>query len=482
MQTGSPPRPAPVAGHRVVVTLGVAVAVALGAAIVLVLRRPAPETRPNLLLITVDTLRADHVSAYGYHVATTPVLEAVAAQGALFEVAYAPMATTGPSHATLFTSLYPARHGVLTNGVAFSCPEPALSEVLAGRGYDTAAFVSSFVLSRRFAWNRGFARFDDAFTRRDASVVTDTWEGVPVEGGALDQRANRATDKAVAWLAGRAPGGRPFFLWVHYFDPHTPYDPPASDLAAIPGNDRDPLHAAIRRYDGEIHFADREVGRLLDFLATRPEGKNLLVVIAGDHGEGLMDHGHVHHGLSLYEEDTRVPLIVRFPHRVKPGVRIGDTVELLDVAPTILDLLDVGTGALPAEGRSLTPLLTGRPGWTGRDVFLQRRTFPPGANDNWFAPPWLPRPAGHPIVGGMFALRSGHWKYIEAPQAGTRELYDLAADPTERRNLAAVRPDVADALHKTITRWLAAVQRGSTPSAPLTDEERARLRSLGYIG
>ncbi len=482
MGSGSPPRPAHVAGHRVVAALGVAGAVALVAAIVLVLRRPPPEARPNVLLITIDTLRADHVSAYGCARRTTPHLDALAAQGALFEVAYAPAATTGPSHATLFTSLYPARHGVLTNGVPFACTEPALSEVLTGKGYDTAAVVSSFVLSRRFAWNRGFAHFDDSFTRADASVVTETWEGVPVEGGALDQRANRATDKAIAWLAGRPAGGRPFFLWVHYFDPHTPYDPPAADLAAFPGDDRDPLQAAIRRYDGEIHFADREIGRLLGFLAARPEGGNLLVVIAGDHGEGLMDHGHVHHGLSLYEEDTRVPLIVRFPGRVKAGVHVGEPVELLDVAPTILDLLGVDARALPAEGRSLTPLLTGRPGWIARDVFLQRRTFPAGANDNWFAPPWLPRPPGHPIVGGMFAVRSGRWKYIEAPQAGTRELYDLATDPTERHNLATARPGVVEALHRAISTWLASVQRGGTPSAPLTEEDRARLRSLGYVG
>jgi arylsulfatase A-like enzyme len=147
----------------------------------------------------------------------------------------------------------------------------------------------------------------------------------------------------------------------------------------------------------------------------------------------------------------------------------------------VLDLLGVDARALPAEGRSLTPLLDSRPGWTAREVFLQRRTFPPGANDNWFAPPWLPRPTGHPIVGGMFAVRSSAWKYIEAPQAGTRELYDLAADPGERHNLASSHPDIVRALHLAIVRWLAAVQRPGSPS-PLNEEDRARLRSLGYVG
>ncbi len=460
-----------VAGLAAVVLLAVAV----------VVRRSSTPRRPNLLLITIDTLRADHVSSYGYRRTTTACLDGVARQGALFETAYAPMPTTGPSHATLFTSLRPYSHGVLTNGVPLDCAEPTLSEVLASSGYETAAVVSSFVLSRQFRWDRGFGHFDDSFVPKYASVVTESWEGIPVPGRALDQRATQATDKAIAWLAGRKESGRPFFLWVHYFDPHTPYDPPAGDLAAFADDDHgDPLRAAVRRYDGEIHYADREIGRLLRYLDSREEGKNLVLVIAGDHGEALMDHGHVHHGLSLYEEEVRVPLILRYAPRIKPGTRISEPVELLDVRPTLFDLLGVDARALPTEGRSLVPLLTGNR-LEPRDIFLQRRTYPPGANDNWYAPPWLPPPAGHPIVGGLFAVREGAWKYIEAPQAGTRELYDLATDPTERRNLAASQAAVAARLQARLSRWLAATPRRGTLPPHLSEEDRARLRSLGYL-
>ena len=216
---------------------------------------------PNIVLITIDTLRADHCSAYGYAFDTTPRLEQLAREGARVETAYVPMPSTGPAHASLFTSRYPLAHQVLKNGHVLANEYPVLAEVLGGAGYRTAAFVSSFVLDDRFGYGQGFDSYDDDFRGADSSYQDmQLWEGIEVPGE-FDRRAHETTDRAISWLRenGRRGG---FFLWVHYMDPHEPYDPPEPWRTKYvePAMGRRNLRRAVALYDAEIAFTDREAG------------------------------------------------------------------------------------------------------------------------------------------------------------------------------------------------------------------------------
>lgn len=269
---------------------------------------------PDVLLVTLDTVRYDQTSLPSDGPATTPHLRRLASEGVNFEHAYAPSSVTAPSHLSLFSGRYPVEHGVTANGLALPATLPVLAETMASRGYETAAFVSSFVLARDFGWGRGFAHFDDEFTPESASVLATSWEGFPLPGGVLDRRAGAVTDRALAFLSKRRGTTAPVFLWVHYFDPHTPYDPPAEFAGFFPpapGEEEDPLLEDLRRYRREILYTDREMARLVAEAEARAGSRGLLLLVAGDHGEGFLEHGHVHHGLTIYEEALRVPLVVR---------------------------------------------------------------------------------------------------------------------------------------------------------------------------
>jgi arylsulfatase A-like enzyme len=276
--------------------------------------------------VTFDTTRVDHTSPAGYGRDTTPTLAALAREGAWFELAYAPTATTGPSHATLFTGLSPLRHGVLENGAPLGASLETLAERLAAEGWRTGAFVSSFVVSRRFAFDQGFAAFDDLFEQETSTYGEESWEGHGIEG-AFDRRADATTERALRWLEANARAG-PLFAWVHYFDPHAPYVPPASVAGRFePAAGADALARDVSRYDEEIAFADAQLARLLHALERLGLASNTLVVVTADHGEGLLDHGHMEHGVHVYEEQVRVPLVVRWPGRIAPR-RIEGPVEL----------------------------------------------------------------------------------------------------------------------------------------------------------
>jgi arylsulfatase A-like enzyme len=448
---------------RALATLALA---ALGVASLLTER---PHARPSLLLITLDTVRADHCSAYGYARRTTPALEEVARTGTLVEDAYAPMPTTTPSHATLFTGLVPRAHGLLENGDVLVPAHVTLAERLAAAGYQTAAFVSSYVLDRRFGLDQGFAEYDDHMeTHRRASYNARR----RAHGRASEQDARVTTDKAVAWLRARRDPQRPFFLWIHYFDAHDPYSPPARYAALFRPRDDDVLSHQIAQYDREIRAVDDAVGRLLGELDDRGLAKETLVVIAGDHGEGLMQHGWMHHGLQLYQELLHVPLLLRWPGRVPAGRRLPGPVELSDVLPTVLRLLGVAAPAsAPApSGRSLVAAMRGdAPLPAERPLYFQRRTYRPGSV------------GGFPVRGPKLAVRVGRWKYIEAPAEGTAELYDLARDPGETVNL--VREDVAQAsaLAERLATWQRTTPAVASATPPLSATETDRLRVLGYV-
>jgi arylsulfatase A-like enzyme len=427
---------------------------------------------PNLLLVTIDTLRSDHVSAYGHPRPTTPVLDALAARGALFETAYCPMPTTGPSHATMFTGVRPSTHGVIKNGLRLPPERATLAELLTARGYRTGGVVSSYPVHRDFGLARGFASYDDEFAEGAPSPRTRVWEGVPAPE-AFSRAADRTRARAVAWLQGHGylrPGSRrlaPFFLWVHFFDPHFPYEPPSEHAAAFPppaGADETARQRAA--YEGEVRFADAELGRLLEALGRAGKLRDTAVVVAGDHGEGLMDHGHLQHGLFLYEEVVRVPFVVHWPGRVVPARR-AEPVELLDLQATVLDLLGVPEDAWPrGEGRSLASMLSGGPAPPPRAVLLERRHYEAREVE------------GFAVRGSKHAIREGRYKYIEAEEEGTRELYDIEADPGERRNLASERPEDAGRLSSLLREW---VRERGRPMERVPDGVAERLRALGYV-
>ncbi len=438
---------------------------------------------PSIVLITVDTLRADHCSAYGYALDTTPRLEQLAREGARLETAYVPMPSTGPAHASLFTSRYPLAHQVLKNGHVLASEYPVLAEALAGAGYTTAAFVSSFVLDQRFGYGQGFELYDDDFRGADSSYRgIQLWEGIEVPGE-FDRRAHETTDRAISWL--RAKGHRGgFFLWIHYMDPHEPYDPPETwrNQYVDPAMGRRNLRRAVALYDAEIAFTDRELGRLLDALDEISPPETTLVVLTADHGEGLLDHGFMGHGPVLYEETLRVPLIFRWSGKIPTGSVIRGPAEIVDVMPTILGLVGIAPGELALQGRDISgALTTGAALDPERSVFFQRRlyqkdlvpTFP--VEGVMFGRPLR-------VKGSKFGIREGDWKYIEAPLEQTRELYDLSTDPDERVNLLARRPELASELAGRLEAWRSG-QEGLAlgPVQEADDEELERLRALGYV-
>ncbi len=406
-------------------------------------RRPAaPSAAPplNVLLLTLDTTRADHLGCYGDGAAATPALDALAASGVRFARAYAPAPLTLPSHASIMTGLYPLRHGARNNGHDLAEGATTLAEILKARGFATAAFVSSFSVDSRFGLGRGFDVYDDTF---DAEAS--------IKGLNAQRRAGQTFERFSRWLD-RSPGGR-FFGWVHFYDPHLPYDPPSPYKERFGG----------RPYDGEIAYMDDTVGAVLAALKARGRLEDTLVVAAGDHGEGLGDKLERGHGIFLYEETLRVPLILNAPRRLRRPAVVDGAVRLIDVAPTILDLLGLGSEAAGMQGRSLVDRLDGG---TGEDLDAVVETLFPRENFGWSE-----------LVG----IISGPWKFIQAPRP---ELYDLRSDPAEAKNLSAEAPDRAAALKSELetelVRLAAPAAAGRAASKP-RPQDLDRLRSLGYV-
>lgn len=394
---------------------------------------PAPAAKPSVLLVTIDTTRADHLGAYGAAFARTANLDAVARAGVRFDRALAPTPLTLPSHASILTGLVPRRHGVRDNtGFRLAVDAPTLAERLREAGYATAAFVSSAVLDRTGGLDRGFSLYDDGVRVGDRNAF-----------GHVERAATQTTDAVLDQIPGLVA---PFFVWVHYFDPHLPYVPPEPWRSRFES----------RPYDGEIAYMDSEVGRLLE--AVRRKDGNLLVAIAGDHGESLGDHGEAAHGVFLYEATQRVPMFLAGPG-VPEGRVVASPVGLVDLAPTILDVL--GLPALGGtDGRSLLPSVRGG-SLAANDYEME--TFYPR-----FAFGWAP----------LRALARGAWKWIDAPRP---ELYDVAADPAERTDLARTRPDDARRLARVLAEKVRDDDPAPSPSDAEAEERRARLSALGYV-
>jgi arylsulfatase A-like enzyme/Tfp pilus assembly protein PilF len=394
----------------------------------------------NVIVITMDTTRADRVGAYGDRGASTPHLDRLAAEGVVFEQATSAVPLTLPAHATLFTGLRPPRHGVRDNGgYTLDRRHTTLASALKGSGRATAAFVSAFVLDSRWGLDQGFETYLDRF---------DLGKYPNRALGQIARRASATVDEAIPWLESHAAS--PFFAWLHLYDPHAPYDPPEPFKARFGG----------RPYAGEIAYMDDQIGRVLRWLDAKALAQRTVVVAIGDHGEGLQEHGEGTHGLFLYESTIRVPFIIRTPYASTRDRRVRAVVRGEDLMPTVLDLVRV---AAPEglEGESLASLMTG----AQADLNLES-----------YSESLYPR--NHYGWSDLRALRSGRFKYIQAPRP---ELYDLERDPEERRNLYDDRRPLADRMRAALAR-LSEEPRGDRAPAPVDPETRERLAALGYIG
>lgn len=392
---------------------------------------PAASGPPGVLLLTLDTTRADALGVYGGSGTRTPVLDGLAGRGTRWTRAVTPSPLTLPAHTSLLTGLLPPEHGVRDNGTAVLPKDvPTVAAAFASRGYATAAFVASRVLDRRFGLARGFQHYDDSAPAEQIG-----------EYGYPERNARQMTDAALAWLAKR-PAGKPLFLWVHYYDPHAPYSPPDG---AAPGSSERQLYA------GEVALMDREIGRLL---AALPGGAERFVIAAvADHGESLGEHGERTHGLFLYHSTVHVPLILAGPG-VPSGKVVAETAPTPRLASTLLRLAGAAQAAAPF-GDPLPGIAGGRFSGT---AFAESR-FPLSAYG------WSP----------LESVFDGRWKLIVAPRP---ELYDLAADPGETRNLLDSQRDQARRLKGVLQSTQASFK---TRTAEAADPELARsLESLGY--
>jgi arylsulfatase A-like enzyme/cytochrome c-type biogenesis protein CcmH/NrfG len=372
----------------------------------------AAPAKPNLLLITLDTTRADRLGCYGDQRAKTPTLDALAARGALFAQAHAHVPLTLPSHATILTGRLPPSLKLPVNGVALNASVPTLATHLAARGYATRAVVGSVILDREFGLSRGFEVYDDRI-RGD------------------ERRADAVTAVALDVAKDLEP---PYFLWVHYYDPHFPY-------------------VAAKSYDGEIAFMDSAIAELLRGLRGRGLLDQTLIVVAGDHGESLSRHGEKQHGVFLYEETMHVPLIMSWPEHIRAGSKVNALCGLADVASTILDLL--GAGALPeSDGTSLRPLLDGKT--------LPSRVLYIESYHGAYTYGWAP----------MRGVMDDRWKYIDAPRP---ELYMWRI--SEDTNLASARRDALRVARAELQQFPAQSSQPPRVSA----EAQKQLTSLGYL-
>jgi len=395
----------------------------------------------NVVLITLDTVRADHLRCYGDTKIKTPVIDGLARDGVLFERAVAQTPLTDPSHASIFTGENPNVHHVRdTGGFALQPSSVTLATTLQRSGWDTAGFISAAVLSRQFGFNQGFATYDDKIPE-----VVDKNTGELTAA----RPANVTVDHAIQWL--NQQSGKPFFVWLHLYDAHQPYNPPPKFRRQYPG---DP-------YDAEIAFEDYELGRFLDVVHKKsPAGKTLILLLS-DHGEGLGQHGEDGHGIFLYDSTVRIAWIMDGPG-VPAGVRVQQQAREIDALPTVLRLLG-GKASSAIQGTSMVPAFSGKPVPT---TYSYEETLYPKINMGW---------------AELRGIHTAHWMYIRAPKP---ELYDLDKDPDELNNVIANQPKEfreLEAQLKVLSR-LGSTNTETVVTQPMDQKTIDQLRSLGYIG
>ena len=396
--------------------------------------------------MTLDTTRADHLGCYGYGSAATPVMDGLARDGVRCENAYCQTPLTLPSHASLLSGLYPGANGVRDNGGFFLRPEVlTLAEALRGSGRTTSAFVSAFVLDSRWGLHQGFDVYHDNFDfSRYKTIGLDT----------VQRRGGETVDAFLEWLRGRTRGK--FFSWIHLYDPHAPYDPPDP----YPGRFPDTLEGL---YDGEIAYADSLIGTVLTALRDQGLLDETVVVIAGDHGESLGEHAEDTHGFFVYDATVRVPVLLSLPGTEFRGRTVRGPVELVDVFPTLSQVLDF---PMPAgvQGKSFLAELLGRGERPGRSVYAE--SYYPRYHYGW---------------SELRSLRSGQYKFIDAPSP---ELYDVVLDPGETRDLSRLSPELIARFRRELRGRpdLAPSPAAEAAPAKLDSETTEKLMALGYIG
>jgi arylsulfatase A-like enzyme len=418
---------------------------------------PAWETaRPNVILIVVDTLRRDRLGVYGHEPTLTPAVDAFAADAVRYEEAYAQAPWTTPSVGALLASRYPQALGITRRRSALPEEPVLLPETLQGAGYETGAVVSNLFCSSRWNFGQGFSFFDDSVAR-----------------GYEDVTSSEVTDRAIEFVDRDREG--PFFLWIHYFDPHflyvlhpefvppTDYEGRINDAMGYEKLDKlqekgltdADVAEMFRRYDSEVGYTDRQVGRFLAHLRERGLYENAVVIFTADHGEAFLEQGVLGHGRTLQQDLVNVPLLMKIPG-VAPGV-VESTVQLVDVAPTVLDRLGLPEPSTGFVGRSLL----GQPD--------EEEPHPA------FFSTMLAGDTRGVVIAGM--------KLTERKRTGERVLFDVDADPGERNNLAAEQPQTVEALGVLLDAWADQVQEGKEHAVELdlTDAERERLEALGYV-
>src|SRR6266581_1364354 len=401
------------------------------------------ESKPalNVVIITIDTLRADHLGCYGYGQIRTPNIDALASESARFEHSYTPVPVTLPAHTVIFTGTYPAFSGIHDfSGNKLNPKQATLASVLQRQGYTTGAVIGSAVLDSRFGLNQGFDFYYDHF---DFNRLQES------NLDAMERPGNVVTDVALDWLGKNSQAN--FFLWMHLYDPHYPYRPPAPYSEQYKD----------RPYDGEIAFADAQFGRLISFLKAKGLYDNTLIVLTGDHGESLGEHGEKTHGFFLYNATLHVPVIIHLPGAAAAKT-VSALVSLTDLMPTVLQELKIEVPA-QVQGRSLLPLLAAK---KEDSISVYAETFLPRLHFNW---------------SELRSVETEKYQFIEAPKP---ELYDLAADPGETRNLYADKKAVAGELQarlKALVRQYSADQELAEKTG-LDPALMERLKSLGYAG
>ena len=425
------------------------------------LRRPPPDPRdvvrrlwagqgvakPNIMLVTLDTTRADHLGCYGYARAQTPTLDALARAGVLFTQASSVAPLTQPAHSSIMTGMYPTHHGVRVNGnTALGQEQKTIAEALSEKGYQTAAFIGAFVLDGRWGLNQGFQVYDDQF---------DLEKHKHLDLASVQRPADKVVDAALAWLESHRRA--PFFAWIHLYDAHSPYEPPEPFFSEYRAGGPASL------YDGEIAFADQQLGRAVSWLQANGLDKKTAVVVMGDHGEGLGSHGEGTHGYFVYDYALHVPFLVATPFRELQGVRVDSQVSAVDVFPTVLALAGMDAPA-SVQGRSLLPVML-QPR-TDATTYAYGESMTPSLQFGW---------------SSLQSLRSSRYKLIKAPRP---ELYDLTADPGEETNIFDRQPARARDLMQRLDRLVDETGRGAPApeSANLDKETLERLSALGYVG
>lgn len=395
----------------------------------------------NVLVITLDTIRADRLGAYGHPTVRTDFVDGLAERGVLFENCVAPTPLTLPSHTSIFTGTYPVLHGVRDNG-NYAVPKDltTMAELFTEAGYRTGAFVGAFVLSSRWGLDQGFDTYTEPRGGFDPTLVSFSQ---------IQRRAEDVVDDALEWL--QEDSKQPFFAWVHLYDPHLTYDPPQTFAREYPD---DP-------YLGEVAYSDTELGRLQAYLESSGLDSKTLVIFAGDHGEGLGDHGEHDHGLLLYQTTSRVPLIMAHPNSSSSGVRREEVVSLVDILPTVVDAIGL---SLPenVQGQSLWPLIGGDGIFDERPIYAE--THYPKLHFGW---------------SSLTALQNRQFQLIQSSEP---ELYDLVSDPQQERNIFTTNSAIAQRLTRELERLVEQLGQGAMEAASAPDAETiAKLAALGYM-